>query len=144
MHRLGIFETLGTSLKTTNALESIHSRVESRTAKVDHWRNSDQKQRRLATALWILNRGCGEFACSDYGADLSRPQRDLLAAIDGKLATISRDGAQFDAELWTEDLSTSQHWADVRTLATSALEAFGWPVESPPADRSTHQVSGSM
>jgi len=38
-------------LKTTNALESIHARVESRTAKVDHWKNSDQKQRWLATAL---------------------------------------------------------------------------------------------
>ena len=38
-------------MKTTNALESIHARVESRTAKVDHWKNSDQKQRWLATAL---------------------------------------------------------------------------------------------
>jgi putative transposase len=54
LHRLGIFQELGTSLKTTNALESIHARVESRTAKVDHWRNSEQKQRWLATALLDL------------------------------------------------------------------------------------------
>ena len=54
LHRLGIFEDLGTSLKTTNALESIHARVESRTAKVDHWKNSEQKQRWLATALLDL------------------------------------------------------------------------------------------
>ena len=54
MHRLGIFEALGTSLKTTNALESIHARVESCMAKVDHWRNSDQKQRWLATVLLDL------------------------------------------------------------------------------------------
>jgi transposase-like protein len=54
LHRLGIFEALGTSLKTTNALESIHARVESRTAKVDHWKNSEQKQRWLATALLDL------------------------------------------------------------------------------------------
>ena len=54
LHRLGVFRELGTSLKTTNALESIHARVESRTAKVDHWRNSDQKQRWLATALLDL------------------------------------------------------------------------------------------
>jgi len=54
LHRLGVFEALGTSLKTTNALESIHARVESRTAKVDHWRNSEQKQRWLATALLDL------------------------------------------------------------------------------------------
>jgi transposase-like protein len=54
LHRLGVFRELGTSLKTTNALESIHARVESRVAKVDHWRNSEQKQRWLATALLDL------------------------------------------------------------------------------------------
>lgn len=54
LHRLGVFAALGISLKTTNALESIHARVESRTAKVDHWKNSEQKQRWLATALLDL------------------------------------------------------------------------------------------
>ena len=54
LHRLGVFAELGTSLKTTNALESIHARVDSRTAKVDHWKNSEQKQRWLATALLDL------------------------------------------------------------------------------------------
>lgn len=54
LHRLGLFEQLGLSLKTTNVLESIHARVEDRTRKVDHWRNSDQKQRWLATALLDL------------------------------------------------------------------------------------------
>src|SRR6516164_6296112 len=48
LHRLGVFRELGTSLKTTNALESIHARVESRITKVDHSRNSEQKQRWLA------------------------------------------------------------------------------------------------
>ena len=43
LHHLGVFRELGTSLKTTNALESIHARVESRIAKVDHWKNSEQK-----------------------------------------------------------------------------------------------------
>jgi transposase-like protein len=54
LHRLGVFGELGISVKTTNVLESIHARVESRTAKVDHWKNSDQKQRWLATALLDL------------------------------------------------------------------------------------------
>jgi putative transposase len=54
LHRLGVFRELGLSLKTTNAIESIHARVESRTAKVDHWKNSEQKQRWLATALLDL------------------------------------------------------------------------------------------
>ncbi|MCC7179909.1 MAG: transposase [Acidobacteria bacterium] len=50
LHRLGVFAELGISLKTTNLLESIHARVEARVQRVDHWRNSDQKQRWLATA----------------------------------------------------------------------------------------------
>lgn len=54
LHRLGVFRDLGISLKTTNLLESIHARVEARVQKVDHWRNSDQKQRWLATALLDL------------------------------------------------------------------------------------------
>jgi transposase-like protein len=54
LHRLGVFRELGISLKTTNLLESIHARIEARVQKVDHWRNSDQKQRWLATALLDL------------------------------------------------------------------------------------------
>jgi hypothetical protein len=67
---------------------------------------------------------------STYELDLSRPQAESLDAIAQKLATMSRDGVEFDLELWTESaLSTSEHWAGIRTLATSALEAFGWSVE---------------
>ena len=44
LHRLGLFRALGTSLKTTNAIESIHARVESRTAK-----GSLEEQRSEAT-----------------------------------------------------------------------------------------------
>ncbi len=51
LHRLGVFPQLGISLKTTNCLESLNALVEQRTAKVDHWRSSDQKQRWLAAAL---------------------------------------------------------------------------------------------
>lgn len=51
LHRLGVFPQLGLSLKTTNCLESLNALVAQRTAKVDHWRTSDQKQRWLAAAL---------------------------------------------------------------------------------------------
>ena len=78
---------------------------------------------------------------SEYEAELSRAEVDALAAIDQKLATMTRDGAEFDAELWTEAaLTSSEHWADVRRLATLALEAFGWSVEKAPeisGDRGT-------
>ena len=39
------------TLKTTNGLESINALIEERCAKVDHWQNSSQRQRWLATAL---------------------------------------------------------------------------------------------
>jgi putative transposase len=51
LHRLGLYGVLGCSLKTTNCLESVNALVEERCAKVDHWTNSSQRQRWLATAL---------------------------------------------------------------------------------------------
>jgi transposase-like protein len=51
LHRLGVFPQLGLSLKTTNCLESLLSQIGQRTGKVDRWRNSDQKQRWIASAL---------------------------------------------------------------------------------------------
>jgi len=51
LHRLGLFSALGASLKTTNCLESVLSQVARRTGKVCRWRNSDQKQRWVASAL---------------------------------------------------------------------------------------------
>jgi transposase-like protein len=54
LHRLGMFEKLGTSFKTTNVIESIQARLGQYTDKVDYWRNSDQKQRWMAAALCDL------------------------------------------------------------------------------------------
>jgi transposase-like protein len=51
LHRLLVFPQLGISLKTTNCLESLMSQVGQRTDQVDRWRNSDQKQRWVASAL---------------------------------------------------------------------------------------------
>ena len=51
LHRLGPYGVLGRSLKTTNCLESVNALVEECCAKVDHWQNSSQRHRWLATAL---------------------------------------------------------------------------------------------
>lgn len=51
LHRLGVFPLVGRSLKTTNALESVNAVAEQRCGRVDHWKNSGQKHRWLATAL---------------------------------------------------------------------------------------------
>ena len=51
LHRLGVFALVGRSLKTTNIIESVNAQAEQRCGRVDHWRNSNQKQRWLAAAL---------------------------------------------------------------------------------------------
>lgn len=51
LHRLGLFPILGLSFKTTNCIESINSMAEQRCGKVRAWKNSNQKQRWLASAL---------------------------------------------------------------------------------------------
>ncbi|MCH9034012.1 MAG: transposase [Planctomycetes bacterium] len=51
LHRLGVFQELGRSFKTTNCIENLNSLIGNRTGKVDFWRNSEQKQRWLATAI---------------------------------------------------------------------------------------------
>lgn len=51
LHRLGLFEVLGRSFKTTNCLENINGLIEERCAKVDCWKNSSQRQRWMAAAL---------------------------------------------------------------------------------------------
>ncbi len=51
LHRLGLFEELGRSFKTTNCIENLNFLVSQRTGKVDYWKNADQKHRWLATTL---------------------------------------------------------------------------------------------
>jgi hypothetical protein len=70
-----------------------------------------------------------------YGSALPEAQQAALAALAAKLATMSRDGAEFDADLWTETaLMSSEHWADVRRLALAALAAFGWSAAGAPEE----------
>jgi hypothetical protein len=60
-------------------------------------------------------------------SELSAIQTDAVAALQAKLKTMSRDGAEFGADLWTESaLRGSQQWLEVRRLATAAMAAFGW------------------
>jgi transposase-like protein len=51
LHALGVFAQLGTSLKTTNLIESVMARVEAKMQRVGRWRTSDQKQRWCAATL---------------------------------------------------------------------------------------------
>ena len=51
LHRLGLAEELRLSFATTNVIESVQAQVGRLTDHVDHYRNSEQKQRWVATAL---------------------------------------------------------------------------------------------
>jgi transposase-like protein len=51
LHRLGLFRELGRGFKTTNAIENVNSLLGIYTDRVDYWKNSEQRQRWVATAL---------------------------------------------------------------------------------------------
>jgi hypothetical protein len=77
---------------------------------------------------------------SAYDDELSEAERDSLAALDSKFVRMSRDGAEFDLDLWTDTaLKSHGHWSDVRALAAAALEAFGsrGPAESGESEGTT-------
>lgn len=49
--KLGMHKEMLRSFTTTNMIESIHALVEQMTGKVDYWKNSNQKQRWVASSL---------------------------------------------------------------------------------------------
>jgi putative transposase len=67
LHRLGLASELALSFSTTNVMESIQAHVGRLTDHVDHFRNSDQKQRWVGTALLEIEpklrrvRGCRDL-----------------------------------------------------------------------------------
>jgi putative transposase len=51
LQRLGMFEKLGKSFKTTNCIENVNKSLEIYTGRITYWKNSDQRQRWVASAL---------------------------------------------------------------------------------------------
>ena len=51
LHRLGLFNELGKSFKTTNCIENVNRQLEIYTGRVSHWHHSNQRRRWVATAL---------------------------------------------------------------------------------------------
>jgi transposase-like protein len=51
LHRLGLFEELGRSLKTTNCIENLNGQIERRLGNVKRWHHSPQRHRWMALAL---------------------------------------------------------------------------------------------
>lgn len=79
VQRLGLSKELRKSLKTTNIIESVLALVGQKTDKVDYWKNSNQKQRWVATALLDieprLNRISGYWQLKKLRASI---QKEIL------------------------------------------------------------------
>ena len=87
LQKLGLFEKLGVSFKTTNVIESIQARLGQYTDKVDYWRNSDQKQRWVAAALSDLEPRLNRVKGMKYLPDLRHAiQRELGIQKQEKIA----------------------------------------------------------
>jgi putative transposase len=51
LQKLGMFEKLGKSFKTTNCIENVNRSLEDYTSRVSRWQNSDQRRRWVASVL---------------------------------------------------------------------------------------------
>ena len=60
LHRLGLFEELGRSLKTTNCIENLNEQVEGYTGSVKRWHHSPQRHRWMALRSWRPSRECAD------------------------------------------------------------------------------------
>lgn len=84
-----------------------------------------------------------EVARSFFGAEFSGDQLAAIQAIDRHLDAMSRGGAVFDEQLWSEEaLGTRPQWVELRSLAQLALSKFGWPADKPPCARSLYVPGG--
>lgn len=90
LHRLGIYEILGRSFRTTNCIESVNALVEERCAKVDSWKSSHQRQRWLATALLDVEPRLRRVKGHQH---LSKLQGALRSALNIKLSGVREKAA---------------------------------------------------
>lgn len=76
---------------------------------------------------------CSSAVLESDRDELQDGQRSGLEAISTLLDRMSRDGVEFNADLWSiAALESSEQWGVVRRLALEALDAFGWPSDLPP------------
>lgn len=79
LHRLGLFEKLGRSFKTTNCLENVNKGLARYTDRVDHWHNSNQRQRWVATAMVEIEPGLNKVQGYKFLDELRRAMGALKA-----------------------------------------------------------------
>jgi hypothetical protein len=71
-----------------------------------------------------------EISLHNYRKEFSVDQISAMSALDAKLDWLSNAGKEY----WSDEaVRTSPEWQNIRYLGTCVLDAFGWPVETPPS-----------
>ena len=84
VHRLGLHEALKRSFTTTNMIESVMAQIGQKTDKVDHWRNSNQKQRWIEASLLFLEQRLNKVNGYRYLSHLRDALRKEIYLTAGK------------------------------------------------------------
>jgi putative transposase len=85
LHRLGVFEKIGRSFKTTNCLENVNKGLARYTGRVDRWHNSNQRQRWVATAMAEIEPGLNKVQGYKFLGELRR----AMGALKGRQETMA-------------------------------------------------------
>lgn len=85
LHRLGLFSKLGTSFKTSNCIETLNHQLGIYTDRVDYWKNSDQRQRWVGTALLAIEPRLRKVKGHKYLSEL-REKMKVIASQQQKVA----------------------------------------------------------
>jgi transposase-like protein len=84
LHRLGMFDKIGRSFKTTNCIENVNRQLELYTGRVSRWRHSDQRRRWVATALLEIEPRLRRIRGHEHLGDLRLAMRNLNAEAGDK------------------------------------------------------------
>lgn len=79
LHKLGLFEKLGKSFKTTNCIEGVHKQLARYTDRVDRWQSSDQRRRWVASAFLEIEPRLNRVSGHEHLKELRTAMRKLKA-----------------------------------------------------------------
>ncbi len=75
LHRLGVADTVGCSLLTTNIIENVNGQLANRTRRIRRWVHSDQRHRWVAMAMLETEPRLCKLSCTKH---LPKLQKALL------------------------------------------------------------------
>ncbi len=78
LHRLGVADTVGCSLLTTNIIENVNGQLANRTRRIRRWVNSDQRHRWVAMAMLETEPRLCKLSCAKH---LPKLQKALLKCV---------------------------------------------------------------